>query len=191
MPAISPPIERWTPDRGGNPWLPSIQARTGTNSHGGKRGLHDGVDLGVKVVKIRTPWRGMGYTSPAFPRLWDDWVSPAIKPRLSYAINNWSSMAHRSAVTGVHAAGDMTFQQTGHPPFEPQDRGLMDPVAAGRGYSRALYNPYAMPVIPAGVPLVKQGRVRNTNRRGGTGYVMPNPLARIQWPLYVNENMPT
>lgn len=185
--AISPPFERWSPSRGGNPLIPALQARTTKNAYQAHRGLHEDVDLGTRVVKIKGPWPGQGVAWPAFPRLWDDYLAPFIKPRLSVAINNWSPIAHRGASI---SSGQLAFQKNGHPPFAPPGAGLMDPVEAGRGYSQAVFNPDIYPVQPAGVPLVKQPGVVTSNRRGGQGYVLPNPFANTQYPFYIQQNLP-
>lgn len=185
-----PPIERNTPDKGGNPLIPACQSRTSKNAYQSHLGLHDDIRLGTAFVPITGPWPGQGVHWPVFPLLWDDWKNNRIKPRLSYAINQWSSIGHRSGVTGVgYKSGTLTFPgRHGHPPFSPPNAGIMDPVAAGDGYDMSRFNPDAYPVIPAQVPLVSQAKVRNTNRRGGTGMVIPNPLANVQWPFYVNSN---
>lgn len=176
---------------GGTGNLVTPQARAEGFGHDGRKGLRTSVVPGTQHVPVQRPWPGNGQgVAPAFPKLWDDGDGKHayLKPHLGVAENNFSPISHRGV---SNVGGELTFQGRGHAAASMQGAGLLDPVAAGRGYNQAQFNPSgAYHVVPANIPLVKQAKVQNFNRRGGTGYVVPNPQVSIVYPTYLRMNLP-
>lgn len=194
--AVSPAFNPAAIDHGGNEWIPAIQARTAHAGWDGETGITFSVIPGTRPVPLNMCSTTYN-VHKVFANLWGQQTTPGgdtiaafIKPHLSALFNWFSPFGHRGA---TQYGGYDEFEDRGYYAGTPQhidSPGLLDPIPAGRGLSRSRWSSDIMPVFPAQVPLVrKPATVSGTNRRGGRGYVMPNPLARIMYPLYVQQNV--